>query len=611
MTGEMLFVFGLVLTTIVLFAGNWVRPDIVALLVILALVLSGLLTAREVTAGFGEPLLPMLAGLFVVGEGLVRTGVAYRIGDWLMRTAGASERRLLVLLMLVACLLGAFMSSTGVVAIFIPVVLGICAKTSFSPSRLMLPLAFAAMISGMLTLIATPPNLVVSEELKNAGLEPFGFFSFTPLGVAIMVAGIIYILLAIRLLPVSRQTAAVPRNRRQLRELAEDYGLIERWWYRLRLQEGSALVGQTIATAKLRTRYGVTVVGIRRQERFAASIMPALADTELVVGDELLVMSEEPDVGDLVATEGLLRLPVEETDRQNSRQELGMVEVMLPPNSELIGHTLAEVAFRSRHGLIVLGIKRNGKPLEGRLSEEKLAFGDTLLMAGGWRQIGLLQTDPKDFLVLSLPVELDEVVPARRQAPAALAIMLAMILAMAFNLTPNVAAVLLAALAMGLLRCVDWESAYKSINWPSLVLIAGMLPLATALQKTGGVDLIVNGLVGSLGQAGPFALLAGLFVMTTSLGLFISNTATAVLMAPVAITAAQTLGLSPYPFAMTVAIASSAAFATPFSSPINTLVLEPGNYRFNDYVRLGLPLMVVTLVVTLLILPLLFPFARV
>ncbi|HYQ91751.1 MAG TPA: SLC13 family permease, partial [Candidatus Competibacteraceae bacterium] len=555
-----------------------------------------------------EPLLPMIAGLFVIGEGLVRTGVAYRLGDWLMRTAGASESRLLVLLMLVAGALGAFMSSTGVVAIFIPVVLGICAKTDFSPGRLLLPLAFAAMISGMLTLIATPPNLVVSEELQQAGLAPFTFFSFTPIGVIVMIAGILVMLVAVRFLPVNRQRESRQGNRRKMEELVEDYGLRERGWYRLHLRHGSALVGQTLAAARLRTRYGATVVGIRRQERFAASIIPALADTELKAGDELLVLSESTDIRHLIEAEGLLPLPVEAIDRQSARQELGLAEVMLPPNSELIGRTLAEVAFRARHGLIVLGIKRKGQPLTGPLSTVKLAFGDSLLMAGGWRQIGLLQTDPKDFLVLSLPVELDEVAPARRQAPAALFILLAMIVAMAFNLVPNVAAVLLAALAMGLFRCVDWESAYRSINWSSLVLIAGLLPLATALQKTGGIGLIVNGLVGSLGQIGPLALLAGLFIMTTGLGLFISNTATAVLMAPIAITAAKTLGISPYPLAMTVAIASSAAFATPFSSPINTLVLEPGHYRFGDYVRLGLPLMAVTLIITLVIVPIFFPF---
>jgi len=608
MTAEMVFVFALVLAVIILFAGNWIRPDVVALLVMLTLLLSGLLTAREVTAGFGEPLLPMIAGLFIIGEGLVRTGVAYRLGDWLMRTAGASEPRLLVLLMLVAGALGACMSSTGVVAIFIPVVLSICTKTDFSPGRLLLPLAFAAMISGMLTLIATPPNLVVSEALQQAGLEPFTFFSFTPIGVAMMIAGILYMLFAIRLLPANRRLETLPGNRRKMSDLVEDYGLRERGWHRLRLQQGSALVGQTLAAARLRTRYGATVVGIRRQERLAVSIMPALADAELMAGDELLVLSETADIDHLIETEGLRPLPVEAIDRQSARQELGLAEVMLPPNSELIGHTLAEVAFRSRHGLVVLGIKRKGQPLTGPLSAVKLAFGDSLLMAGGWRQIGLLQADPKDFLVLSLPVELDEVAPARRQAPVALAILLAMIVAMAFNLAPNVAAVLLAVLAMGLFRCVDWDSAYRAINWPSLVLIAGLLPLATALQKTGGIDLIVNGLVGSLGQAGPLALLAGLFVLTAGLGLFISNTATAVLMAPIALTAAQTLGVSPYPLAMTVAIAASAAFATPFSSPINTLVLEPGHYRFSDYVRLGLPLMGIALVITLLLVPVFFPF---
>lgn len=608
MTGEMLFVFGLVLTAIVLFASNRLRPDIVALVVILALLLSGLLTAREATAGFGEPLLLMIAGLFVVGEGLTRTGVAYRLGDWLMRTAGASESRLLTLLMLTACGLGAFMSSTGVVAIFIPVVLGVCAKTGFSPGRLLLPLAFAAMISGMLTLIATPPNLVVSEELRNAGLAPFSFFSFTPIGGVIMVVGIGYMLLAARWLPANRRENVLSGNRRPLQALVDDYSLRERGWTRLRLRNDSALVGQTLASARLRTRYGVTVVGVRRRERFAASIMPALADAELLAGDELLALSETAELDRLLETEGLRALPIEDNHRESARQELGLAEVMLPPNSELIGHTLAEAAFRSRHGLIVLGVKRKGRPLAGPLSAIRLAFGDTLLLAGGWRRIGLLQTDPKDFLVLSLPVELDEVTPARRRAPAALVILLAMIIMMAFKLTSNVAAVLLAALAMGLFRCVDWASAYRAINWSSLVLIAGMLPLATALQKTGGVDLIVGGLVGGLGRAGPLALLAGLFILTAGLGLFISNTATAVLLAPVAVSVAQTLNLSPYPFAMTVAIASSAAFATPFSSPINTLVLEPGRYRFADYVKFGLPLMAVVLVLTLALTPLLFPF---
>jgi di/tricarboxylate transporter len=607
MTGETVFVFGLLLVTILLFASDRVRLDVVSLLVILALMLSGSLSVQEAVAGFSDPVVLMIAGLFVVGEGLVRTGVAYAIGDWLMRVAGTSEIRMIVFLMLAVAGLGAFISSTGVVAIFIPVVLSVAAKTGASPGRLMMPLAFAALISGMLTLIATPPNLIVNADLRQAGLAPLGFFSFTPVGLVVLAVGIGYLLLVgRRLLPGGRLERALPQNRHTLVEFADAYGLAGRG-YRLRLKAGSPLVGQTVAKTQLRTRHGVTVVGIRRQERFAASLLPALADTELRPGDELFVLSSETEIVAFVKAAGVERLEFAATHRQIARQELGLAEVMLPPQSDLIGRNLAGAAFRSRHGLIVLGIKRKGKPLQDDLSRETLAFGDCLLVAGGWKQIGLLQTDPRDFLVLSLPVELDEVAPARRQAPLALLSLLVMIVLMTFNLVPNVAAVLLAALAMGLFRCVDGESAYRAINWQSLVLIAGMLPFALALQKSGGVALIVDGLIAGLGQAGPLAMLASIFALTAIIGLFVSNTATAVLMAPIAIATAQALGLSPHPFAVTVAIAASAAFVTPVSSPVNTLVLVPGNYRFNDFVKVGLPMLLLVMLVTLVFVPLLFP----
>jgi len=304
----------------------------------------------------------------------------------------------------------------------------------------------------------------------------------------------------------------------------------------------------------------------------------------------------------------LSRLLIQESQQRSLVQELGMVEVMLPPDSELIGQTLRQAAFRTHHGLSVLGIRRNRQPLPGNLIEEKLAFGDTLLIAGAWKQISLLQGEQKHFLVLNLPAELSDIAPAYRQAPFALAILLAMVALMAFGIVSNVAAVLLAALAMGLFRCLRMEDAYRSINWPSLVVIAGMLPLAKALEQTGGVTLISDGLVAGLGGFGPLVLLAGVFLLAALVGMFISNTATAVLVAPIAIAAAQKVGVSPYPFAMTVAIAASAAFVTPVSSPVNTLVLAPGGYRFNDFVQAGLPLLLIIMALTLLMTPLLLPF---
>ena len=608
MTPDALFVFSLLGVTVVLFASDRLRPDVVALLVILALILGNILPVSQAVAGFGDQLVLLIAGLFVVGEGLVRTGIAYQAGLWLTRMAGASESRLLILLMLAVAGLGAFMSSTGVVAIFIPVVLGITARLGISPGRLMMPMAFAALFSGMLTLIATPPNLVINDALRNAGLQPFGFFDITPIGLLALALGIVYMwTIGSRLLSARPLETGTAGRRQTLLELAESYNLMGQL-HRLRLDLGSPLIGQTVSNAQLRTRYGLTIVGVGQSERSTEVVSPALANTEFHLSDALYVVGQDEAVAHLCATERLTRLLIQESQQRSLVQELGMVEVMLPPDSELIGQTLRQAAFRTHHGLSVLGIRRNRQPLPGNLIEEKLAFGDTLLIAGAWKQIGLLQGEQKHFLVLNLPAELSDIAPAYRQAPFALAILLAMVVLMAFGIVSNVAAVLLAALAMGLFRCLRMEDAYRSINWPSLVVIAGMLPLAKALEQTGGVTLISDGLVAGLGGFGPLVLLAGVFLLAALVGMFISNTATAVLVAPIAIVAAQKAGVSPYPFAMTVAIAASAAFVTPVSSPVNTLVLAPGGYRFNDFVQTGLPLLLIIMALTLLMTPLLLPF---
>ncbi len=605
MSPDALFVFGLLAVTVVLFASDWLRPDVVALLVIVALILGGILPVSVAVAGFGDPLIILIAGLFVVGEGLVRTGIAFQVGQGLARLAGASESRLLVLLMLAVAGLGAFMSSTGVVAIFIPVVLGLTGRLSISPGRLMMPMAFAALLSGLLTLIATPPNLVVNDALRSAGLHPFGFFGVTPIGLLILALGIGYMaIIGSRLLPSSVPNSTAG-HRKTLRELGESYQLVGQL-HRLRLAADSSLVGQTVAEARLRTRYGLTLIGVERPTRFAETVSAALANTELHPADVLYGVGSAAAVEELIAAERLLQLPITDSEQQRLIQELGLAEVMLPPDSALIGQTLRQAAFRSHHALSVLGIRRRGQPLL-HLAQEKLAFGDVLLVVGAWKRIALLQNDPKDFLVLNLAAELSEVAPSYRQAPFALAILLAMVALMTFGWVSNVVAVLLAALAMGLCRCLRMEDAYRAINWPSLVVIAGMLPLAKALEQTGGVALIADGLVAGLGPFGPLALLAGVFVLAALIGMFISNTATALLMAPIAIAAAQQVGVSPYPFAMTVVIAASAAFVTPVSSPVNTLVLAPGGYRFNDFVRVGLPLLLLVMGLTLLLTPLLLP----
>jgi di/tricarboxylate transporter len=324
----------------------------------------------------------------------------------------------------------------------------------------------------------------------------------------------------------------------------------------------------------------------------------------------LYAIGAEEQAAHFVEAQGLERLSMETAPRKDIQQEMGLAEVMIAPDSALIDQTLYDAAFRSRRHVSVLAIRRGGEPIEASLADQDLKFGDTLLVSGSWKDIGLLQAEKQDLIVLNLPVELEDFAPARRQAPWALAILIAMILAMTFGLVANAIAVLIAALAMVAARCLTMETAYKVINWPSLVLVAGMLPLATALQNTGATDLIVDGLVDGFGDLGPTAMMTGLFVLTAVLGLFISNTATAVLLAPIAIGIAGDMGVSPYPFAMTVAVAASAAFMTPVSTPVNTLVVAPGGYTFGDFAKVGVPMTILVMIVADLLIPLLFPFER-
>lgn len=608
MTAEMIFVLVVLAVAIVLFASDRVRLDVVAIMVLLALLVSGILTVEESLAGFSDPVVIMIAGLFVVGEALTTTGIAFTIGKWLLHVGGANEIRLIALLMVVVTLVGSFMSSTGIVAIFIPVVATIADKTGLSRGRLMMPLAFAALISGMMTLIATPPNLIVNGELRTAGLEPFGFFAFTPFGVVVLAAGVAYMLIVGRHLVGAPSGGAVKKQGgRTLTDLVTSYALADRF-RRLRVRADSPLIGRTVGQLQLRTLFGVVAVGIEGASRRGVSVQPALINTEFRSGDILHAVGDDEKIAHFVESQRLEPLPMDTSTRDNIVQELGLAEVMLAPDSKLVGQTLVDAAFRSRHKVSVLGIRRKREPLKGALADARLAFGDTLLVSGRWRDINLLQRDTRDFVVLHLPVEIKEVAPARRRAPHALAILLAMIVLMTFGIVPNAAAVLLAALAVVLTRCVSMEAAYRVINWPSLVLIAGMLPLATALQKTGGTELIVGALVAAVGDAGPRVMMAALFALTAVIGLFVSNTATAVLLAPIAILAADSLGVSPYPFAMTVALAASAAFMTPISSPVNTLVLAPGEYRFIDFVKVGVPMTIIAGAISLIVVPLILPF---
>lgn len=608
MNPQLGWVLFLLLCAVVLFVRNKPRMDVVALLMIVALPLTGVLSVQETLAGFSDPSVVVIAALFVIGEGLVRTGIAYQLGERLMHRAGSSETRLIVLLMLTVAGLGSIMSSTGVVAIFIPVVLSIAARLNISPSRLMMPLSFAGLVSGMLTLVATPPNMIVHSELVRAGYAGFSFFAFAPIGLTILVLGVIYMLATRHWLASADSKNAAGEARHNIADLVREYRLAGRE-RRLRVRPNSNLAGQTLNELQLRKEYGINVIAVERQRRFRCILLGATGSTELRAGDVLLVDLVSPTI-DLLNS--YYELGVEPIAMQSSyfndhHRSLGVAEVMLPPDSRLIDKTIQEIAFRSKRKLNVIGLRRNQHALDGLLVDEKLKAGDTLLVAGNWKHIRELQGHSRDYLVLSLPAEVDDVAPALSQAPHALFSLAVMIILMVTGLVPNVTAVLVGCLLMGAFRCIDMDSAYRSIHWQSIVLIVGMLPFAMALQKTGGIDLAVTGLLSLFGDTGPRMILGVLFFTTAIIGLFISNTATAVLMAPVAIASAQALQASPAPFAMTVALAASAAFMTPISSPVNTLVLGPGQYRFSDFVRIGVPFTLIVMLTSVILVPILFP----
>lgn len=602
-------VLGLLFVTIALFVYGKPRMDVVALLVIIALPLTGLIDVQQAIAGFSDPNVILIAALFVIGDGLVRTGVAYRMGSWLVQWSGSSETRLLVLLMLATAGLGSVMSSTGVVAIFIPVALSIAARMNIPPRRLMMPLAFAGLISGMLSLVATPPNLVVHAELLRSGFEGFGFFTVTPIGLVILAMGIGYMLVARRWLSQAQQSTEPRHPRLTLSDLIRSYRLNEREC-RLRVCAHSRLVNQQLNELELRKKFGINVIAVERRRKFQDQLFIATGNTEILSGDILLVDLIYPGDAPVIfyQTLGLESLPLTSSHYSAHSNQLGLAEVALPPESKLLGKTVQEVAFRSRHQLNVVGLRRHGEALDGVLMDEKLKDSDTLLVAGDWRAIHRIQGLSRDFIVLSLPAEIDNVAPAARKAPFALMSLLVMIVLMIGGWVANVIAALIACLLMGAGRCITLDSAYRSIHWPTLILIIGMLPFAQALSQTGGIGLAVQGLVQLFGGASHHVVLAALFALTAVIGLFISNTATAVLLAPVAISAAQAFDVSPYPFAMTVAVAASSAFMTPISSPVNTLVLGPGQYKFGDFVRVGVPFTVLVMIVSVLLIPLLLPF---
>ena len=606
MSWDISLTFFILFSTIALFIWDRFQMELVALMAVLALCLSGIITPSEAVSGFGQSIVVMIAALFVVGEALFRTGVAASVGNLLLKVGGDSESRLLLILMPAVALISAFMSSTGAVALFIPIVISIARRANIPLASLMMPLAFASLMGGMLTLIGTPPNIVVSGQLEQVGLAGFSFFDFTPVGLIVLFVGTLYMLTIGRWLLNKLGGGDSLQEQVTLKQMAERYGVVEHL-HSLRIKPGSTLIGQTVTSAGLRTHFEVTVFAIRRKERLLSSMMPVLSSTEIAMHDELLVFGRREDVERLCGYKSLSYRGFAESERDEMAQQFGVVEVMPKPDSHLIGKTLKQARFRDRFKLSVIGIKRGIDNVETEYRTTPITGGDSLLLCGDWQYIEKLSKQ-HDLVVLNTPAE-KSVAPAHRErAPIALGVLGLMLCLMVSGAVSSLTAVLLAVILMILTGCLKMDEAYKSLNPASLIIIAAMLPLAGAMEKSGALALVVNGLLELLEGRSPLLVCAGLFLFTTVFSQFISNTATTVLVAPVALASAQGLGLNPEPLLMTVAIAASTAFATPIASPVNTLVMTPGGYRFKDFVKVGVPLQLVTLVLTLIFVPMFFTF---
>lgn len=778
MSLPILLTFLILAAAVILFVTERLRVDLIALMVLGALAITGLVSPAEALSGFSNPAVVTVWAVFILSAGLSRTGVANVVGRHVLRLAGEGEVRLLVVIMVTAGAMSAFMNNVGVVAMLLPVVMDIAGRTGRAPSRLLIPLSFGALLGGLSTLIGTPPNILVSDALRDAGLQPFGFFDFTPVGGFVALSGVLFMALIGRhLLPVRDTKQAWRRADGSLGEL---YDLEERLFV-LRLPEGTPLEGKSLVDSRIGVALGLNVVGIIRngqtdlapgpetvlrggdrllvtgaadrlaelrerdvvdvadeslnvsaltsaeidlaevtlsphssyrgqtlnqinfRARYGANVLAIwregavrrtdLQDVPLRLGDTLLVqgadpqlerLSDSPDFlvssagasglyrlherlvalrvpagspldgkslvesrlgdafdmsvlgiirdgetilmpprdaelqsGDTLIVEGRLEdlailralqnLEVDARARPDVDElesvRVGMVEAVLSPHTTLVGKTLRDLLFREKYDLNVLAIWRAGRAYRTGLRDMELRFGDTLLLFGSWEKLNLLSRDP-DFLVLT--EELQEPVRSER-APVAAAIMLGLILTVALGFLPIAIAAVVAATLMVLTGCLNMEEAYRHIQWRAVFLIAGMLPMGIAMANSGAARFVAEGVISAVGGLGPLAVLAGLFLLTTVAAQIMPNSVAVVLMAPIAVTTAADLSLSPQALLMATAVAAAANFLSPVGHPANVLIMGPGGYRIADYLRVGLPLTLVVFLVTMLVLPLVWP----
>ena len=777
MTFEIALVLAITILAIILFITERVRVDVVALMVLVILALTGLVTPTEAISGFSNPAVVTVWAVLILSAALSRTGVAGLVGHRVLRLAGDSEVRLMAIIMLTVAILSGFMNDIGVATLFLPVVIDIARRLKLAPSKLLIPLAFAALLGGLITLIGTPPNILISEALRQAGLKPFGMFDYAPVGIIVMLAGVIFMVLIGRhLLPnrdIAREfsgedykqlydlrermgTVHLPANsvlagktlaqsrlgsalglnviaiihddqtklapspnvllqpgdkllvegrldqlsdlrgrnhlvleednlsierlvsaeielvevtippgstiisqnlrqmdfrnqygaivlgihrgniprrtnleniplqvddvllvqgtRQQINTLREDtnlivskprsaevYNLEERLMV-VGLPDDSSLVGKSLTQSRLGDAFGLGVMGIVRDGR--TNLMPA-PEEKLLAGDTLLVKGKKED---LLTLEGLQNLEIDSDTPPDladlESEDVGLIETVLSPHTTLVGKTLRELHFRAKYGLSVLAIWREGQAYRSNLRDMALRFGDALLLYGPRENFNMLGSEP-DFVVLT---EEAQEAPRRNKTLLSVLVMVVVLLPVIIGWVNIAIAAVVGVVLMILTGCLTIEEAHRSIEWKAIFLIAGMLPLGIALQNTGAANFLAQEMVNLVGGWGPIAVLAGLFILAALASQVMPNPAVAVLLAPIELNTASDLGISPFPLLMTVAVSASAAFLSPVGHSANIMVMGPGGYRFGDYIKVGLPLTLVVLVVVVLVMPIFWPF---
>ena len=609
--------------TIILFVSGKIRPDMVAIASMMALSMAGILTVNETFSGFSNSSIILIAGLFIVGEAMSRTGLTSWLGNKIIALSKNNANKLLVLIIIGSAILSAFMSNTGTVAALMPVIIAASWRLKTPASKMLIPLSFAAATGGLLTLTGTPTNIVTNQAMLDAGVPEFGFFEFAYIGVPLLLLTVIYMrYFGTKLLPSnkSRRQEDIDES---IQSIEDSYQLFEGFWS-VRIRPNSSAIGKTMKQLKLGSLMGVTIIKMISKEDVTTSFLKKVGfkrsdldefpdlNREMNVGDELIVNCSANRIHRFMDKYNVAATKLDHVDGEFIKEnvlsdEIGMCELIIAPKSSYRGRHINTGRFGKKYNLQVIAVSRYNKRIRGR--EFDLQEGDAILVRAKWEDIKAIQEESRDFLIIGSPEELSkEVGKITRKGVISILAMVFMVCMFIWGPYASSITVMLTAFIMLAGGCINMNQSYRSINWNVIIIMAGMIPMGVALQKTGGAKFIADSMISLVGNQHPTYFLAGIFLITSFLSQVMSNTATAILMAPIVLVASLELGYSPQPFMMALAVSASTAFLTPFGTPTNTMVMNAGNYKFTDYLKSGAILLLIFFIVSIILIPIIWPY---